>query len=192
MTGTRLYIPLSAAFLGSLSVIVCIPANRKPNVAADLIQVLIIYVMSVPVRDGIQGAFVVAAIVAGFSFGGLSMVFPEITEGLGCLLGGFCLAMWLLMLKPGGLLSSSAGRGIFIAAFCVALYALSFSHHTRPYGLIGCTSFAGGTAVVLGIDCFSRAGLKEFWLYLWGEEWIPPLPLNNPSGRRYTYTICQL
>ena len=183
MTSTRLYIPLSAAFLGGLSVVVCIPANRKPSVAADLIQVLIIYVMSVPVRDSIQGAFVVAAIVAGLSFGGLSMVFPEITEGLGCLLGGFCLAMWLLMLKPGGLLSSIVGRGSFIAAFCVALYALSFSHRTRPYGLIGCTSFAGGTAVVLGIDCFSRAGLKEFWLYLWGEHWIPPLSLNNQVGK---------
>ena len=96
------------------------------------------------------------------------MIFPEITEGLGCLLGGFCLSMWLLALKPGGLLISSGAKGIFIAAFCVGVYALSFSHYTRPYALIASTSFAGATAVVLGIDCFSRAGLKEFWLYLWG------------------------
>lgn len=124
--------------------------------------------MDPPVRLGIQGAFVVAAVLCGITFGVLSMVFPEVTEGLGCLLGGFCISMWLLVLRPGGLITSSGGRAIFIAAFCVAVYALSFSRHTRPYGLIASTSFAGATAVVLGVDCFSRAGLKEFWLYIWG------------------------
>jgi hypothetical protein len=33
--------------------------------------------------------------------------------------------------------------------------------------LIGSTAFSGATALTLGIDCFSRAGLKEFWFYLW-------------------------
>jgi hypothetical protein len=75
--------------------------------------------------------------------------------------------MWFLCLKPGGLLSSTASKAIFIAAFTVATYTLSFAHYTRPYGLIGSTSFGGATAIVLGIDCFSRAGLKEFWLYIW-------------------------
>jgi hypothetical protein len=41
--------------------------------------------------------------------------------------------------------------------------------YTRPYALMASTAFAGSTAAVLGIDCFSRAGLKEFWLYTWGE-----------------------
>ncbi|KAI9784019.1 MAG: hypothetical protein M1816_001101 [Peltula sp. TS41687] len=145
-----LHIPLSSAFLTSLAV-----------------TVLIIYVMNPPVSKGVQGAFVVATFITGVIFGALSLIFPEITEGLGCLLGGFCLGMWLLALKPGGLLTSSGAKGIFIAAFCVGVYALSFSHYTRPYGLIASTSLAGGTAVVMGIDCFSRAGLKEFWLYLW-------------------------
>jgi hypothetical protein len=36
--------------------------------------------------------------------------------------------------------------------------------------LIVCTSISGATALVLGIDCYSRAGLKEFWLYIWGES----------------------
>jgi hypothetical protein len=48
-------------------------------------------------------------------------------------------------------------------------YSLSFSHHTRNYGLIVSIAFSGATATILGIDCLSRAGLKEFWLYLWGE-----------------------
>ncbi|KAF4624566.1 hypothetical protein G7Y89_g13606 [Cudoniella acicularis] len=75
--------------------------------------------------------------------------------------------MWLLVLKPGGLLTSTGGKAIFIASFTIVTFATSFSHYTRPYGLIVSISFGGATAVVLGIDCFSRAGLKEFWAYLW-------------------------
>lgn len=110
--------------------------------------------------------------VAGALFGGLSLVFREIAEGLGCLLGGFCIAMWLLTLKSGGLVSNSGGRIGFILAFAVAFYCLSVCHYTRSYGLIICTAFSGATALVLGIDCFSRAGLKEFWLYIWGKIYI--------------------
>ncbi|KAK5134919.1 hypothetical protein LTR08_006009 [Meristemomyces frigidus] len=30
-----------------------------------------------------------------------------------------------------------------------------------------CTSFAGAQVAIIGVDCFSRAGLKEFWVYIW-------------------------
>ncbi|KAJ5850825.1 hypothetical protein N7455_010681 [Penicillium solitum] len=132
------------------------------------VTVLIIYVMSPPVSNAVQGGYLVAVFFTGAVFGGLSLVFREISEGLGCLLGGFCLSMWFLALKPGGLLTASAPKAGMIIAFAVGFYSLSFSHYTRSYGLIGCTSFAGATALVLGIDCYSRAGLKEFWLYIWG------------------------
>lgn len=164
----RLYIPLSAAFLGSLAVTVRSPSEKRCS-KSDGSQVLIVYVMNPPVRDAIQGAFLVGTVVSGFVFGVLAVVFPEVTEGLGCLLGGFCLAMWLLVLKPGGLVTSGSGKAIFISAFCVGVYALSFSHYTRPITLMVSTSLAGATAIVLGVDCFSRAGLKEFWLYVWGK-----------------------
>ncbi|KAK1811646.1 hypothetical protein LTR12_013985 [Friedmanniomyces endolithicus] len=145
-----LYICLSTALLASLAV-----------------TVLIIYVMNPPVRDAIQGAYMVAAVVTGLIFGALALVFKEVTDGLGCLLGGFCLAMWFLVLSPGGLISSTTGKAIMIAVFCLVFFALSFSQYTRSYGLILGTSFAGAQATVIGVDCFSRAGLKEFWLYIW-------------------------
>ncbi|KAJ5353886.1 hypothetical protein N7541_006450 [Penicillium brevicompactum] len=132
------------------------------------VTVLIIYVMSPPVSNAVQGGYLVAVFFTGAVFGGLSLVFREICEGLGCLLGGFCLSMWFLALRPGGLLTESGPKAGMIIAFTVGFYSLSFSHYTRPYGLIGCTSFSGATALVLGIDCYSRAGLKEFWLYIWG------------------------
>jgi hypothetical protein len=141
---------LSSAYLTSLS-----------------ITVLIIYVMSPPVSSAIQGAYFVAAFMTGVLFGAGSLVFPEITEGLGCFLGGVCLSMWLLVLKPGGTLTGTVGKIVFVLVFGVAVWVLSFFRTTRPYGLIGATSFSGATAVVLGIDCFCRCGLKEFWLYIW-------------------------
>lgn len=124
--------------------------------------------MNPPVSDGVQGAYFVAAFFPGLILGGVALVFRELTEGLGCILGGFCFSMWLLCLKSGGLLDKDWAKGIFIGVFCAAVYALSFISYTRPYALIGSTAFAGATATVLGIDCFSRAGLKEFWVYIWG------------------------
>jgi hypothetical protein len=79
------------------------------------------------------------------------------------------LGMWLLTLADGGLIKSRAGKAIILTSFTVGLFAVSFSRYTRTYGLIGCISFAGGTIVILGVDCFSRVGLKEFWIYIWGE-----------------------
>ncbi|KAI1393634.1 uncharacterized protein F4822DRAFT_435720 [Hypoxylon trugodes] len=135
--------------------------------ASLCVTVLIVYVMNPPVSDAIQGAYVVAGVCTGIILGGAATAFRELTEGLGCLLGGFCLAMWLLTLHEGGLLPSTTGKVIFIVAFTLAGFASYFSRYTRPYALIGLMSFAGATVTVLGIDCFSRAGLKEFWVYIW-------------------------
>lgn len=137
--------------------------------AALGVSVLIIYVMSPPVSDAIQGAYMVAAVVTGLIFGAVSLVFKEVTEGLGCLLGGFCLAMWFLVLREGSLIHSLTGRQIMIAVFSAVGWSLSFSQYTRNYAAIFSAAFAGAMITMLGIDCFSRAGLKEFWLYIWGE-----------------------
>ncbi|KAF7897012.1 hypothetical protein EAF00_005240 [Botryotinia globosa] len=145
-----LHISLSAGYLVSIA-----------------ITVLIIFVMNLPVSNAVEGAYLVAIVLPGLIIGGCSLIFTEVTEGLGCLLGGFCFSMWLLVMKAGGLITSTAGKSILIAAISIAAFSLTFSHYTRTYGLIACISFAGSTAIVLGIDCFSRAGLKEFWAYIW-------------------------
>ena len=136
--------------------------------AALGVTVLVLYVMNPPVNDAVQGAYFVAACVSGLVFGAICLMFKEITEGLVCLLGGFCLSMWFLVLKPGGLITGRGGVIIFIVVFSAAGWVASFTHFTATYALMFCTAFAGATAVVLGIDCFSKAGLKEFWLYVWG------------------------
>jgi hypothetical protein len=136
--------------------------------AASLgVAVLIVYVMKPEVSDGLQGGYVVAAVISGCILGAASTFFREITEGLGCALGGFCVSMWLLCLVPGGLLGPVVSKAIFIACFTVGGFAFYFSHFTRDWALILTIAFSGATVTVLGIDCFSRAGLKEFWAYVW-------------------------
>jgi hypothetical protein len=129
--------------------------------------VLIIYVMITPVTDTIQGAYVVAVVCTGLILGGGALVFKEMTESLGCLLGGFCVSMWLLTLRDGGLITSGMGKIIFIVVGTCGGFALYFSRWTRIYALIFSISFSGATATVIGLDCFTRAGLKEFWAYIW-------------------------
>jgi hypothetical protein len=148
--------------------------------ASLAVTVLIVYVMNPDHSNAIQGAYMVAAVVTGLIFGAVSLVFEEVTEGLGCMLGSFCFAMWLLVLAPGGIIHSTAGRGILIGVITVLGFCLSFSRHTRMHALLCCTSFAGATATILGVDCFSRAGLKEFWLYLWNlNNKLFPLETNT-------------
>jgi hypothetical protein len=72
-------------------------------------------------------------------------------------------------MKPGGLIPNSFGKLIMIGACACLLFACSFHKLTREWGLIISLSFSGATSLILGIDCFSRAGLKEFWLYIWGS-----------------------
>src|SRR5690606_19935363 len=90
-----------------------------------------------------------------------------------------------LTLHPGGLVPSASGKVLFIAAFTLSAFGLYFSRWTRTYGLIGCISLSGSTAVVLGIDCFTRAGLKEFWAYIWAlnDKLFPDGAVTYPLPR---------
>ncbi|KAH0499044.1 hypothetical protein TgHK011_006261 [Trichoderma gracile] len=94
------------------------------------ISVLIVYIMNIPVSTPIQGAYVVAVTLSGCALGAASLIFKDLTEGLGLTLGGFCLSMWFLCLAPGGLLHDALGRAIFISCLSVG-----------PFGLAGLKEF---------------------------------------------------
>lgn len=141
-------------------------------------EVLIIYLMNPPVSNAVQGAFLIAGVLGGCLLGGLALIFKEVSEGFGCILGGFCFAMWLLVLVPGGTIQNQAGRIILLSVFCAACFCLYVSRYTRIYGIIICTAFAGATTFILGIDCFAKAGLKEFWMYLWSKCWTAVLGIG--------------
>ncbi|KEQ66802.1 uncharacterized protein M437DRAFT_72333 [Aureobasidium melanogenum CBS 110374] len=150
----RLYMFLSCAYLASIC-----------------ITVLIVYVMSVPdgnISNGVQGAYLVATVLPGIILGAvLSQYVQWLAKRSGCIVGGFCIAMWIEVLSPGGLITSSSMLALFIALVCLAALAPSFLKKTKEPAYMICSAFSGTTALVLGIDCYSRAGLKEFWVYTW-------------------------
>ncbi|KAH0373109.1 hypothetical protein KCU65_g745, partial [Aureobasidium melanogenum] len=150
----RLYMFLSCAYLASIC-----------------ITVLIVYVMSVPdgnISNGVQGAYLVATVLPGIILGGvLSQYVQWLAKRSGCIVGGFCIAMWIEVVSPGGLITSSSMLALFIALMCLAALAPSFLKKTKEPVYMICSAFSGTTALVLGIDCYSRAGLKEFWVYTW-------------------------
>ena len=155
------------------------------------ITVLLVYVIEPPISNAIQGAYFVAAFVPAVGLGGVSLIFKDVTEGLGSAAGGFALSMWFLVLKPGGTLTNTAGKAVFIGCWTAGVYIIYFSHHVRSYVIIGATSFAGATAVIIGIDCFSLAGLKEFWVYIWAlnGKLFPPKQDTYPITRGITVEI---
>ncbi|KAH8910089.1 hypothetical protein BR93DRAFT_957097 [Coniochaeta sp. PMI_546] len=143
-------------------------------------SILILYVMTPPISNAIQGAYLIAIVCTGLLLGGAALVFKEITECLGSLLGGFCLSMWLLTLSSGGLVHQTGPKVGIILAVTLGAFATYFSRWTRSYALMACISFAGATAAVLGIDCFSQAGLKEFWAYIWAlNDHLFPLGVDT-------------
>lgn len=75
--------------------------------------------------------------------------------------GGFAFGWFLLATRPGGLVSSTLGRwgllgGLAVAAFVASLVPVLTSHIT-----LVSTAWFGATAFVLGVDCYTRAGLKK-------------------------------
>ena len=143
------------------------------------VLVLIIYCMNPPVSDGVQGAYLVGVLLPGLLAGGAALIFNDLADGFGCLLGGFCLSMWFLSLKEGGLIGSTVGKAIFIGVLSVTVGATAVTKRTRKWGLIGSIPFSGATITILGIDCFSRAGMKEFWIYIWSSSCIGILSVDS-------------
>ncbi|KAF2404371.1 hypothetical protein EJ06DRAFT_200081 [Trichodelitschia bisporula] len=130
--------------------------------------VLVLYLINPPASNGIQGAYLGIALAAGVVGGVFSLIFREHTQIVVYQLGGFCFAMWVLCLTDGGTVKSAPGKVAFICIVTVLPLGFTLSRHTRYHGLIACLAFSGATAAMVGIDCFTRAGLKEFWIYIWG------------------------
>ncbi|KAJ4391361.1 hypothetical protein N0V93_004978 [Gnomoniopsis smithogilvyi] len=132
-----------------------------------------------PISDGVQAGYIVAAIVGGAVAGGLATLRPKFFYFFGSFLGGFCFAMWLLTLKESALFGRNVGKNcIFLAAFsCVGL-GFYVSTKTRHYLIMFSSSFAGATAFILGVDCLTCAGLKEFWAWIGNFPNVDLFPID--------------
>lgn len=135
---------------------------------AIAITALELLLVPTPVTDGQQGGYIAGVIVGGAAAGGLATLRPKFFHFFGSVLGGCCLAMWLLTLKESALLGQDTLKNsIFLAAFSLVSLGFYCNTRTKHYLVMFSSSFSGATAFILGIDCVSCAGLKEFWAWIW-------------------------
>lgn len=136
-------------------------------------QVIILFTMKHPdagISDRAQGGYLAAAVLPAIIVGGLLQWYVGwLARRAGCVLGGFCMAMWIETLCPGGVIKSSSMTALLIGVMCAVSLAPSIPMLKKWADPVYMTfsAFSGSTAFVLGIDCYSRAGLKEFWAYTW-------------------------
>ncbi|KAG8842641.1 hypothetical protein FRB96_004944 [Tulasnella sp. 330] len=112
----------------------------------------------------LQALFFLACVVAGVGGGGVSIFWWKGARYfVGCW-GGFALGLYIQCFHNGGVIHPIGLRYLLY----VALGALGFTLSTFPKihypVLLASTALVGSTAFILGVDCLTTAGLKEFYI----------------------------
>ncbi|OJT10084.1 hypothetical protein TRAPUB_13440 [Trametes pubescens] len=118
-----------------------------------------------PPNTTLRGLFVLSCGVAGIAGGGISIFFWKAAKYFTGAWGGFAFALWIQCFRNGGLIAPIGFRWIMYIAISVVGFVLCTIPKLHYYIMLTSTAFVGATAFMLGVDCFTTAGLKEF--YVW-------------------------
>lgn len=168
---------------------------RKPKVAVFFSTAFLtviaytcmaVFLYEPPSTQGGQAGIAIGGILVAaiFGAGGMKCLIGWGKHAVCYMLAGFCICMWLLTIKTGGLFGPGSNDGrlstnkLNAVGYSLSLFVsfvVSFLPVVRPYLDIGCIGFSASTMIVLGADCFTRAGYKEFWIWVWGvgPHWFP-------------------
>ncbi|CAH7685706.1 hypothetical protein BY996DRAFT_4573382 [Phakopsora pachyrhizi] len=116
----------------------------------------------------IQGLFVIACVIPSVLAGATGVIFWKGTRFLIGACGGFVLSVFILSLKSNVLIEAVGFRWIFIILSTAAGFILTTIPSLIMMTSLFSTAIVGSAALVLGIDCFTCGGLKEFWLFILG------------------------
>ena len=131
-----------------------------------------------PPNQTLRGLFVLACGVAGIAGGGVSIFFWQQAKYFIGAWGGFSIGLWVQCLRNGGLIRPIGFRWILYIGTWASIEgsqnmfssflgcgAVGFVLCTIPklhyHILITGTAITGASAFILGVDCFTTAGLKE-------------------------------
>ncbi|PPQ67078.1 hypothetical protein CVT25_005679 [Psilocybe cyanescens] len=132
-----------------------------------------------PPNKTLRGMFVLASTIAGIAGGGVAIFFWKGARyGIGAW-GGFALGLWIQCFHNGGLINSVGFRWILYIGCGVAGFALSTIPKIHYHVLLISTAFVGATSFMLGVDCFTTAGLKEFYVWNLGFPALFPKYTEN-------------
>ncbi|KAF8807698.1 hypothetical protein BYT27DRAFT_7189790 [Phlegmacium glaucopus] len=118
-----------------------------------------------PPSQTLRGMFVLSASIAGFAGGAIAIFFWKAARyGIGAW-GGFAFALWIQSFHNGGVIRSMSFRWILYIGCAVLGFTLCTIPKIHYHVLLISTAFVGASSFILGVDCFTTAGLKEF--YIW-------------------------
>lgn len=127
-----------------------------------------------PPSKTVRGMFLLASIVAGVAGGAVTIFFWKATRYFIGAWGGFAFALWVQCFRNGGLIGPIGYRWIMYIAAGVIGFVLCTIPKLHYHILLISTAFVGSTSFMLGIDCFTTANLKEFYMWNLGFDSLFP------------------
>ncbi|KAJ7357256.1 hypothetical protein DFH08DRAFT_1076261 [Mycena albidolilacea] len=131
-----------------------------------------------PPSKMLRGMFVLASAVAGIAGGGISIFFWKASRYFIGGWGGFALALWVQCFHNGGVIKTIGFRWIFYIGCGVVGFVLCTIPKIHYHILLISTAMVGSSAFMLGVDCFTTAGLKEFYIWNLGFRGLFPKYVN--------------
>ncbi|KAG6334494.1 hypothetical protein ID866_4589, partial [Astraeus odoratus] len=132
-----------------------------------------------PPSNTLQGMFVLACAISGFMGGALSIFFWKATKYFIGAWGGLAFGLWVQCFKNGGVITPVGTRWILYISCGVAGFVLCTIPKIHWHILLLATAFVGSSAFILGVDCYTTAGLKEFYVWNLGFTDLFPKYIDN-------------
>ncbi|KAK4704697.1 hypothetical protein P7C70_g1512, partial [Phenoliferia sp. Uapishka_3] len=111
-------------------------------------------------------------------FGAFCIIWSRIAAHLAPAFGGFALGLFIQSLRSDGLIRPVGLRYILLLAPAVAGFILGSVQNFNTFCVLVSTAALGSMALVIGVDCFTCVGLKEFFVFNLGFSSLFP-SLNN-------------
>lgn len=112
--------------------------------------------------NALRGLYLLATAIATLIGAALGIFFYTFTKYWVGAAGGFAFGWFLLALRKGGLVGQSVGgRWGIVGGLTVIAFLLTLVPKCHETVLLISSAWIGATAFTLGVDCFTRAGLKE-------------------------------
>ena len=108
-----------------------------------------------------RGLYLVACVISFLIGAGQGIFFFNIARYCIAAAGGFVFAWFLLEVKSGGLIDNILGRWALLGGLTIASFVASMPRNWTDVMLLLSTAWIGATTFTLGIDSYTRAGLKE-------------------------------
>ncbi|KAI6162098.1 hypothetical protein EDD17DRAFT_1819192 [Pisolithus thermaeus] len=125
-----------------------------------------------PPSATLQGMFVLSCAISGIMGGAISIFFWKATKYFIGAWGGFAIGLWLQCFKDGGLITPVGIRWIVYISCGVVGFVLCTIPKLHWHILLLATAFVGSSVFMLGVDCYTTAGLKE----------VCAVPLSSPCS----------